>query len=329
MTAAIVSHRFSTRFGPDIVAAARHDGIELELLALPRDPEARLDDAQAARAEIAYFSSDVFPQFAKPFFSATRKAAGLKWLQVFNAGVDHPVFASILERGVRLTTSSGSAAEPIAQTAIAGMLYFARGFPRWLESQRTRTWNPLPRDEYPRDLRSQTMVIYGVGKVGGEIARLARMLGMRVIGVRRSADKPEHVDAIHTPDKLAELLPACDWLTLACPLTRETRGSVSAAMLEKLPRGAHLINISRGEIVDESALIAALRSRHLGGAYLDVFAQEPLPADSPLWDMPNVLCSPHSAAASDGNDARINAIFLDNLGRWKRNEPLINEVTQL
>lgn len=329
MIAAIVSHRFSTRFGPDIVTAARRDGIELELLALPRDPEARLDDAQAARAEIAYFSSDVFPQFAKPFFSATRKAAGLKWLQVFNAGVDHPIFASILERGVRLTTSSGSAAEPIAQTAIAGMLYFARGFPRWTASQRTRAWNPLRRDEFPRDLRGQTMVIYGVGKIGSEIARLARTLGMRVIGVRRSADKPEHVDEIHTPEKLAELLPACDWLTLACPLTRETRGSVSAAMLEKLPRGAHLINISRGEIIDEPALIAALRSRHLGGAYLDVFAQEPLPADSPLWDMPNVLCSPHNASASAGNDARINAIFLDNLGRWKRNEPLINEVTQL
>jgi len=329
MIAAIVSHRFSTRFGPDIVVAARRDGIELELLALPRDPEARLDDTQAARAEIAYFSSDVFPQFAKPFFSATRKAAGLKWLQVFNAGVDHPIFASIPERGVRLTTSSGSAAEPIAQTAIAGMLYFARGFPRWTASQRTRTWNPLRPDEFPRDLRGQTMVIYGVGKIGSEITRLARMLGMRVIGVRRSAEKPEHVDEFHTPDKLAELLPACDWLTLACPLTRETRGSVSAAMLEKLPRGAHLINISRGEIIDEPALIAALRSRHLGGAYLDVFAQEPLPADSPLWDMPNVLCSPHNASASAGNDARINAIFLDNLGRWKRNEPLINEVTQL
>jgi D-2-hydroxyacid dehydrogenase (NADP+) len=329
MIAAIVSHRFSARFGADVVAAAGRDGIELELLVLPHDPEARLDDAQAARADIAYFSSDVFPQFSKPFFSATRKAAGLKWLQVFNAGVDHPVFASILERGVRLTTSSGSAAEPIAQTAIAGMLYFARNFPRWTASQKSRTWNPLRPVEFPRDLRGQTMLIYGLGKIGGEIARLARVLGVRVIGVRRSAQKTEHVDEIHTPDKLDELLPACDWLTLACPLTRETRGIVNAALLEKLPRGAHVINISRGEIIDEPALIAALQNGHLGGAYLDVFAQEPLPADSPLWDMPNVLASPHNAAASAGNDARINSIFLENLGRWKRNEPLINEVTQL
>ena len=111
---------------------------------------------------------------------------------------------------------------------------------------------------------------------------------------------------------------------------RSGAGSGEFAMMSlTITRGAHLINISRGEIIDEPALIAALRSRHLGGAYLDVFAQEPLPADSPLWDMPNVLCSPHNAAASADNDARINAIFLDNLGRWKRNEPLINEVTQL
>src|SRR5450756_1343997 len=98
----------------------------------PSDPESRIDDAIAARAEAAYFSDDVFPEFSKQFFSATRKASGLKWLQVFNAGVDHPVFATILERGVRLTTSSGSSAEPIAQTAIAAMLYLARNFPRWI-----------------------------------------------------------------------------------------------------------------------------------------------------------------------------------------------------
>src|SRR5204863_7708324 len=118
----------------------------------------------ATRAQVAYFSGDIFPHFTKQFFSATRKAHELKWMQVFNAGVDHPVFASVLERGVRLTTSSGTAAEPIAQTAIAGMLYLARGFPRWTASQRTRTWNPLRPDEYPRDLRGQTMMIYGVGK---------------------------------------------------------------------------------------------------------------------------------------------------------------------
>lgn len=328
MTGLLVSHQFNARYGKDVAAAAARSGIELDLLVLPPDPEARMAEAAVARADIAYFSSDIFPQFTKQFFSATRKAPALKWMQVFNAGVDHPVFASVLERGVRLTTSSGTAAEPIAQTAIAGMLMLARDFPRWIAGQRERKWNPLPPADFPRDLRGQTMLIYGLGPIGAEIARLAHLLGLRITGVRRSAVRVAHVDAMHTPDQLGELLPHSDWLVIACPLTSETRGMVNAALLAKLPRGARIINISRGEVVDELALIAALQSGHLGGAYLDVFAQEPLPVASPLWDLPNVIVTPHNSVASAGNDPRINALFLDNLKRWQTNQPLINEVTK-
>ena len=329
VTGLIVSHRFNAKFGSDFVAAAKRDGIDVELLALPPAPEARIDEATAARADVAYFSSDMVPLFAKQFFSATRKAPGLKWMQVFNAGVDHPVFASVLERGVRLTTSSGTAAEPIAQTAIAGMLYLARNFPRWMAGQRNRQWDPMPPADFPRDLNGQTMLIYGLGKIGIEIARLAHLLGLSVIGVRRSAVPVAHIDEMHTPDKLGELLPKSDWLVIACPLTHATRGMVNAALLAQLPRGARFINISRGEVVDEPALIAALQSGQLGGAYLDVFAQEPLPADSPLWDLPNVVVTPHNSTASAGSEARITALFLDNLKRWHASRPLVNEVTRL
>jgi len=327
MTAVLVSHHCNRRFGADFVAAAGRNGVELELLVLPDDPEARIADAVAARAEAAYFSADIFPAFSKQFFSATRRAPGLKWLQVFNAGVDHPVFATILERGVRLTTAAGSAAEPIAQTAIAGMLALARNFPRWMASQRSHHWDPLRGPEVPRDLRGQVMLVYGLGGIGMEIARLARALGLTVIGVRRNAIKTALVDEIHTPDHLPGLLARSDWLVIACPLTNETRGMISADLLAKLPRGARVINIARGEIIAEHALIAALQSGHLGGAYLDVFAQEPLPSDSPLWDMPNVIVTPHNASASAGNEARVNAIFLDNLLRWAHHQPLVNEVT--
>ncbi len=328
MTGIIVSHQFNARYGKDFAAAANKAGVELELLVLPADPEARIAETDAARAEAAYFSIDVFPQFGKQFFSATRKAVGLKWMQVFNAGVDHPVFATVLERGVRLTTSSGTAAEPIAQTAIAGMLMLARNYPHWLAAQREKRWDPLTPKDFPRDLRGQTMLVYGLGAIGQEIARLARLLGLRIIGVRRSNTRVEHVDEMHTPDQLAALLPRCDWLALACPLTEETRGLFNAALLAKLPPGARLINISRGEVIDEPALIAELRSGKLGGAYLDVFAQEPLPADSPLWDMPNVIMTPHNSNASAGNDTRVNALFLDNLKRFQRNQPLLNEVSK-
>jgi len=329
VTAVLVSHHCNARFGAGFVAAAARDGVGLELLVLPIAPEARIDDAVAARAEAAYFSGDVFPEFSKQFFSATRKASGLKWLQVFNAGVDHPVFATILERGARLTTASGSAAEPIAQTAIAGMLGLARNFPRWMAAQRDHQWDPIRGPDLPRDLRGQVMLVYGLGGIGTEIARLARALGLYVVGVRRNAINTGHADEIHPPDKLPGLLARSEWLVIACPLTDETRGTINAAMLAKLPRGARVVNIARGEIVDEPALIAALQSGHLGGAYLDVFAQELLPPDSPLWDMPNVIVTPHNASASAGNEARVNAIFLDNLIRWTRNEPLINEVTRI
>ena len=305
MTALLVSHRFRSEHGDAFVAAARARGVALELLALPADPEGRLADDEAARAEIAYFSSDVFPQYGKPFFSATRKAAGLKWLHVFNAGVDHPVFASILERGVRLTTSSGTAAGPIAQTALAGML------------------------RLDRDVAGKTLLVYGFGKIGAELARLARLLDMRVIGVRRNAAPHAQADEMHTPDQLHALLPRADWLALTCPLTVETRRVIDATALAALPRGARLVNVARGEVVDEPALIEALQRGQLGGAMLDVFAEEPLAPDSPLWDLPTVIVCAHDASISDAYDARVNALFLDNLARWQRGEALINEVTAL
>ncbi|MBI2297317.1 MAG: D-2-hydroxyacid dehydrogenase [Betaproteobacteria bacterium] len=252
----------------------------------------------------------------------------MKWLHVFNAGVDHPIYTEMLARGVRLTTSSGATAEPIAHTAVTALLMLARGFPRWIDGQRRRAWNPVRFGDIPRDLGGQTALILGIGRIGAEIARLARALELKVIGVRRSPRAPDDpVDELHPPQRLAELLPRCDWLIIACPLTPETRGLVDAGLIARLPRGARVINVSRGEIVREDALIEALRSGHLAGAYLDVFETEPLPPGSPLWDMPNVLISPHSSSAASGNDERTLGIFLDNFSRWHRGAPLVNEVT--
>jgi len=327
MTTLLVSHRFNAGHGAEIAAAAARANLTLELLVLPADREARLADEACARIDLAYFSEDLFPDHARQFFSAIRKAPRLKWLQVFSAGVDHPVYAEMLARGVRITTASGSAAEPIAQTMVAGLLMLARNFPRWLESQKNRVWNPMRVPDSPRDLRGQTALVLGLGHIGTEFARLARVLGLKVIGVRRRPAQPDdHVDELHPPSALNELLPRADWLVVTCPLTDETRGMVDAGMLARLPQGARVINIARGEIIAEPALIAALRSGHLAGAYLDVFEKEPLAPDSPLWDLPCVLVSPHNAAAASGNEQRINRIFLDNLGCWGRSTPLVNEV---
>ncbi len=327
MTTLLVSHRLHAERGADIAAQASRLGIALELVVLPADSEGRLSDAVSARLDLAFFSSDVFPQHSRQFFSTVRKAPALQWLHVFNAGVDHPIYTEMLQRGVRLTTSAGSTAIPIAQTAITGLLMLARNFPRWLTAQRERRWDPTRAPHFPRDLPGQTALIVGLGSIGSEIARLARVLGLRVIGVRRSPQRPgDPVDELHPPQKLPELLPRADWLIIASPLTAETRGMVNADLLARLPQGACIINIGRGEIVDEAAMAAALRDGRLGGAYLDVFEKEPLPADSPLWDLPNVLISPHNSAAASGNDERVYQMFLGNLECWHRRQALTNEV---
>ena len=326
MTALLISHQLHAACGAAIAEAAARGRFRAEQLPLPPDPAARLDDADCARVETAFFSGDVFPDFSRQFFSALRKAPRLKWLHVFNVGVDHPIYSEMLGRGVRLTTSAGSTAEPIAQTAIMGLLALARGFPRWLAAQRRREWSP-ERKAVPRDLREQTAMLLGLGKIGAEFARLARVLGLKVIGVRRGPRRDsDPVDELHPPAGLPAVLARCDWLVIACPLTPETRGLVDASLIARLPRGARIINIARGEIVAEPALVAALQSGHLAGAYLDVFEKEPLPAESPLWALPNVIVTPHNSSVASGNDRRVLEIFLDNLGRWHRGDPLVNEV---
>ena len=326
MTSILVSHHFAEHYGESVAQIAVETGLEYDFITLPADPEGRLDDEDCARADIAFFTGDIFPDYSRGFFSATARATNLRWMHLFNAGVDNPVFRDLLERGVRLTTSSGSTAKPIAQTAIGGMLMLARRFPQWGDSQRRHAWEPI-RDNMPPDLDSQTMVVLGPGAIGNEIARLARAIGLRVIGVRRSpGGEGDHVDSMVTPAELVSVLPQADWLAIACPLTNETRGIIDAAALSAMPRGAHVINIARGEVVDEPALIEALRSGQIGGAYLDVVSQEPLPAESPLWDMPNVIISPHNSSIAAGNEGRTVEYFLTNLRAWATGGEMVNEV---
>ncbi|MBI3372550.1 MAG: D-2-hydroxyacid dehydrogenase [Betaproteobacteria bacterium] len=327
MTTVLLSHRFHQASGRALVESAAGHGVTLEPIVLPAEPKQRLDADECKRIEIAYFSEDVVPDFGRQFFSACYKAQRLRWLHAFNAGVDHPVFAQMLGRGVRVTTSSGANAGPVGVTAAAGMLMLARGFPGWMAAQRRHAWEPVRGGSVPEDLSGQTLLLVGLGEIGKTMARIAQALGMRVIGVRRSSRRPDDpVDEMHPPAALDWLLPRAHWLALACPLTDQTRRMFGAARLALLPKGARIVNVARGELIDEQALIAALVGGHLGGAYLDVFEQEPLPAQSPLWDLPNVVLSPHNAAASSGNDARATAMFLRNLALDARGEAMVNEV---
>jgi phosphoglycerate dehydrogenase-like enzyme len=323
----LVGPEFVRRYGERIAALALETGVALEPIPLPADPAARLSADEALRVELAYFSGDVHPAYSGAFFSAAFSAEKLRWVHCFNAGTDHPIFARLLERGVCLTNSPGASAVPIAHSAIAGLLAIARRLPLFAAAQRERHWLEAGAVEPPPDLAGQTLAIVGLGGIGGEIARLGRALGLRVVGVRRSPPAaPLAVDELVTPVRLRDVLPRAHWLAIACPLTEETRGWIDAGALALLPDGAHVINVARGEIVDEAALVAELRSGRIGGAYLDVFEIEPLPESSPLWSLPNVIVTPHAAALSAGNHGRQAEIFLANLRRYALGEPLANVV---
>ena len=334
MTPALfLSGKVIAEFRPQLAAIlAKHAG-RLELL--PFTAGMSLAPEQLARIEVTFYSRDIWEGTIKtklspaaasywPLIDAT---PNLKWLQVVSAGADQRPYQPTIKRGVRVTTSSGANAEPVAITGLTGLLMIARNFPHWIRAQQRREWSPQLGADTPPDLAGQAAVIVGTGHLGKIVARVLQALGVRTIGVRRSAAPLEHFDEMHSLAELDRLLPGADWLVLACPLAPETRGLMDARRFALLPRSAGFINISRGEVVDEAALIAALASGHLRGAYLDVFAAEPLPPESPLWSMPNVIVTPHNSATSVGNYRRGVEMFLRNLERYLRGEPLENEVT--
>jgi phosphoglycerate dehydrogenase-like enzyme len=297
---------------------ARH-GEALERVA-PGVPRAVLGErgleGRHEAVRIAFFSADCFgAAYAREFMIAALKSPKLEWLHTASAGVDHEVFQRFLARGVRLTTSSGAHAVPIAHTVLLYLLALSRDLPRWLEAQRARRWEPRAL----HDLQGDRLGVVGLGPIGLEVARLGLALGMRVTGLRRTSRGDEPCETWPL-SRLGELLPLVDWLVLALPLTRETRHLLDARALALLKPTARLVNVGRGSLVDEAALMEALREGRLAGAALDVFEVEPLPEGSPLWELPNVILTPHSSGSTPGNDERAAALFLENLARFRAGE---------
>jgi phosphoglycerate dehydrogenase-like enzyme len=264
-------------------------------------------------------------------YALLRQSPGLQWVHIHSAGADRQIYLDLLAKGVQVTTSSGANAQVVATVALAGILALARRFPLLWAEQQTRQWLPMMGARMPRDLPGQTATIVGWGPIGQKLGSLLQVLGLQVVVVRQQVAAPQHPPSegveMVTFESWTQVLPKTDWLILACPLTSKTRQLVNASALAALPQGAHLINVARGEVVDEPALVAALQSGHLGGAFLDVFAHEPLPPDSPLWAMPQVMITPHAAGHSDGNESRVGQMFLDNLRCWTEGAPLRNSVT--
>lgn len=249
-------------------------------------------------------------------YQVLRRSKGLRWVQIHSAGADRQIYLELRARGVAISTSSGASAEVVAQSALAGVLALARGFPQLMLAQQAHRWEPLLGERLPRDLGGQTAVLVGWGPIGQRIGAVLRLLGLKLIVVRtRSGPSMDEMEMVGF-DRFHAVLSRADWLLLACPLTQRTRQLVDARAFSALPPGACLVNVARGEVVEQEALVQALRSGRLGGAMLDVFEHEPLPVDSPLWEMPRVIITPHSAGHSDGNAQRIANLFLNNLRLW-------------
>lgn len=280
-----------------------------------------LDDATLARIDVAFFSSDLWPERSRGIVLSIMKAPNLRWLHTFSAGVDSPFFIQLMERGVRLTNSSGATASPIAQTAVLYMLALSRNARAWFRHQDAREWERHEFDE----LDGARLAVVGMGPIGSEIARLGVALNMEVEAVRRTPTGNEPCTT-HGFDRLDEVLARADWVCVALPLTPDTKDLFDAGRFSSMKPGARFINVGRGELVDEPALVGALTSGRLSGAALDVFATEPLPEESPLWTMDNVIVTPHSSGASRSAGLRSERIFVDNLARYLAGESLINEV---
>lgn len=307
-----VAYRFGDRF------ALRNTGIRFIEVRSREELDARIAEADVLVCS-GLWRNDL-PQIAPK----------LRFVQSASAGTDQYDRAVMKAAGIRLASGQGVNANAVSEHAIALLLALLRRIPEARDNQAKHFWRGMMGDFSKREDEAggKTAVVVGLGRIGGRIARLCKALGMNVVGVRQNvAGGPEGADEVHSFRDLKALLPRADFLILACPLTEETRNLVDAAALAALKPTAQVINVARGRVVDEPAIIAALREGRIAGAGLDVTAEEPLPGDSPLWDMPNVLITPHTGGETHKYEDNVLDFMMENIARLQRGEAaLVNQI---
>jgi phosphoglycerate dehydrogenase-like enzyme len=259
------------------------------------------------------------------------RAPRLRWVHSTAAAVANLLpLRDFATRGILVSNSRGIQAITIAEHVMGGLLVLSRRFNLMLEAQRERRWiqNELCSEAWPWSLNGKKMVVLGLGTIGLEVARRAHAFGMRVTGIRRRVNQtaPDFVDSVVGPDRLKDALRGADVAVISAPFTPETDRLIQAEHIALLNRGAIIVNVARGKIIEESALHEALRSGWLGGAVLDVFEREPLDPASPLWSLPNVIVSPHSSGFRPDHWDEVIDLFSENLQRFQRGEMLLNLV---
>jgi phosphoglycerate dehydrogenase-like enzyme len=284
------------------------------------------DNSQKAELDALLAEAEVLFGFMPPQ-NITVRAPNLKWFQATSAGVDRHWDTEIWRSRVTITGVSGIHATPIGEFVMGLMLMFAKDMPQSFQMKQKRQWHRY----LPRTLHGKTVGIVGLGHIGREVARLAKAFGMRVIATRRStrkAGKARNVDLLLPRDRIKEMLAESDYVALCVPLTPETHHIIGEAELKAMKPTSYIVNIGRGSLIDEEALIRALDGKGIAGAGLDVTAIEPLPTDSRLWDFENVILTPHVAGGMEDYMLRANDLFCDNLRRYLAGKKLLNVINR-
>jgi phosphoglycerate dehydrogenase-like enzyme len=288
-------------------------------------PAAEIVDAGQDRVASEILAADIFcghPKVPMPWEQVVQRRR-LRWIQSSAAGLDHCLVPCVVESDIIITSASGVLANQVAEHAIALITALCRGLPVFFRAQQRREFVRRP----TRDLHGSTVGIVGLGGVGRRLAELIAPFGTRILATDWfPVDKPAHVEALWSPDRLDDLLRQSDIVILAAPLTAHTRGMMDARRFSQMKPGSLFINVARGPIVVEPDLVASLEAGHLGGAALDVTAEEPLTPASPLWEMPNVIITPHVAGQSARRIDDMTDFFVDNLRRYLAGRPLRNLV---
>ena len=321
----------TARFEPELIDRLRAVSPRLRIESAPFD---KMSEEQWREAVVLY----TYGSLPEP-----AQVPALRWVQLHSAGVEHVTDRPLFDTAVEFTTASGVHAIPIAEWVIAQVLALGRRVPRQLEWQRKGLWPP-DKEKWSLfvsdELWGRTIGILGYGSIGRQVARLACAFGMRVLAMQRGSNHRDHgyvvpgsgdpegtlPERFYPPDRLLDLLAQSDVVVLGVPLTEQTRGMIDERALRAMKPNALLVNIARGGVVDEQALVRALRERWIGSAALDVFEEEPLPEGHPLWTLENVLVSPHVSAFSPRYDERVVDLFAENLRRFLDGRPLLNLV---
>jgi len=310
-----VDERLEIAFEPELLPTPRYPSDHAGDESFERTPEQQARFTELVRAAEVVLG---FPGEAPAGIAwVVRTARNLRFLQATFAGAGQQIRAAELTDDelahVAFASSAGIHATPLAEWSMFGILAFTKSLPRLLHDKAHKNWV----EHYPtQELPGKTLLVVGMGAIGREVARLGEAFGMRVHGVRRGDG----------PERLRELIPEADAIVIALPLTDETRGLIDRGTIARLKQDAIFVNVGRGAVVDEDALIDALRSGQLRGAALDVFAEEPLPESSPLWELDNVIISPHTAALSVKENERVVERFAENLRRYLGGEELLGRV---